>query len=159
MEAEHALKWLLGIERRRTAQARAAGNQLDVIILDRSVHSLLAHRYALEQIGRFNEFQAAWDFVEQTSIYCFPDIIIYLDIMGEIYESRNKGRFEKDSIFTNAAFNAGIRSYFQRLVNMSSPYIIWLDATMDNASLCGLMAKEMKAILNRRASDSEGEAL
>lgn len=156
-EAEHALEWLLDIEGRRTAQARAAGDQLDVILLDRSIHTLLAHRYALKQIGRFDDFHAAQDLIGRSIIPLWPDFIIYLDMAQEMVHQRNKGKFEQGSIFIDAAFNRGIRSYFQRLTTESQPRVVWLDAAMNITSLRKLAATQVNAVL--RQCGNEREAL
>lgn len=115
------VRWL----RRRT------GWLLRSRLLDRSVHTLLAHRYALERVTGLPCYQAAARTLAGLDIPTWPDLVIYLDVPQKIVLDRNKGKFADTSILINPVFNASIRDYFAQLEQQGGTRVAWLDATAD----------------------------
>jgi hypothetical protein len=64
-----------------------------------------------------------------------------------VVNDRNKAKFALDSIFINAEFNAGIRSYFKQLADGGPPTIAWLDATLDPMKLRSLAKTHARELL------------
>jgi len=154
-EAEDALRWLLNVEERRTAQARAAENQLDVILIDRSIHTLLAHRYALKKVGKFNDFQSAQDLIDSSVIPLWPDVIMYLDMPQNLVHQRNNGKFEPDNIFIDADFNQGIRTYFQRFAGVPHHRIAWLDAANSIVMIRAIVNMHIGSLVSQLDNEKE----
>jgi thymidylate kinase len=134
-EEERALDWLLTVERNRTARARAAWGELEVVLIDRSIHTLLAHCYALTRISALDYFSKAEAVIEGSAAPLWPDMIFYLDLSHQHVCARNKGKFADDSVFVDADFNAGIEAYFDRLARGPAPRVVSLDARVGAASL------------------------
>lgn len=132
-EDQKALRRLLDIESSRTAQARSRSGQ--VVMLDRSVHTLLAHRFALQHVTLLNCFAPARRILAESKAPCWPDLVLYLDVPQQTIHDRNDGKFPDDSILIDAKFNTAIRSYFRRLSLHTHPRMAWLDATQDPSIL------------------------
>ncbi len=134
-EEEGALKEFLLIEEARTATAQVATAQQGLILIDRSIHTLLAHCHSLQQMFGLDYFGLAQRIIQSSPIPLWPNLILYLDVTREVVLSRNKGKFAEDSIFINPRFNDGIRLHFLELARTNEPCVIWLDATMDIVAL------------------------
>lgn len=134
-EEERALEKFLSIEAERTMHVRSATSEWDLILIDRSVHTLLAHCHSLEQVIRLGDLRSARDIIYRSAIPVWPDFVLYLEVSRETIDGRNRGKFEEGSIYTDADFNDGIRSYFRKLAELKHPRIVWLDATVDVTAL------------------------
>lgn len=128
-EEELILYRFLAIEADRATYARQTAPEADLIIIDRSVHTLLAHCFALCQLLDDDYFGLAQRVIGESDLPVWPDRVLYLDVPQCVIEARNGGKFAPDSIFINAGFNAGVRSYFQQAAGLTSPRVVWLDAT------------------------------
>lgn len=126
-EDEAGLRQLLDIEASRTADALS--HPTAVVLLDRSLLTLLAHRYALERVTGLPCYQPATRTLAGLDIPTWPDLVLYLDVPQKIVLDRNKGKFADDSILINPVFNAGIRDYFARLDQPDGARVVWVDAT------------------------------
>lgn len=137
-EDQAALRTLLAIEADRVAKARAADT--DLVVMDRSVHTLLAHRYALQRVTGLPCFEKARRVVARSQDPAWPDLVLYLDVTQQLILDRNRGKFPPDSIFIDPAFNAGIRAYFAGITDSRDEQIVWLDAALDPGELVNLAA-------------------
>ena len=137
---ERALRQLLAIEVDRTAAARAASHELDLVLIDRSVHTLLAHCAALTALTGTDHAATADRIVRPSAGALWPDLVLYLDIDHTVVHARNNGKFPPGSLFTDTRFNQAIRSYFHTLTGMSQPRVRWLDGA-HSARLLHLRAK------------------
>jgi thymidylate kinase len=141
-ERENALRELLAVEASRLAGLPPGA---EVILLDRSVHTLIANSYALEQMTGIGFSGPSEQLLRRSPIPAWPDLIMYLDLPQPAVDGRNNGKFPRDSIYIDARFNAAIRAYFLRLASRKSPRVAWLDATLDPAEL----AQRARALLMR----------
>lgn len=141
-EEARALWHFLGIEIERTREAWTANDPDGLILIDRSAHTLLAHCHALSHHTGTNYRAAAETIVGASPLPMWPDLIIYLDINEATLKRRYHGKFDKDSIFVNPIFNAGIRAYFEGIAGVSRPRVAWLDADVDARLLSELAAAE-----------------
>lgn len=128
---EQALRVFLDLEVQRTSEARAATDPRDVIVIDRSAHTLLAHCDGLRHATGADYTQAAQSLVACSPLPLWPDLIIYLDTGWDVIAARNRGKFANDSILVDPTFNTGIASYFHRLLGACEPLVVWLDARAD----------------------------
>lgn len=144
-EEERTLNAFLVIEAERTEHLRPLSS--DLILIDRSVYTLLAHCNALERMTGVPYGTVAQRILTQSTIPVWPDLVLYLDIPTETINDRNKGKFALDSIFVDAEFNAGIRSYFKQLANAVPPTVAWLDATLDRLELRRLAKAHAQELL------------
>jgi thymidylate kinase len=107
-EREQALRRLLIIEAGRLA--RAPGD-CDVVLQDRSVHTLLAHSYALQRMTGTGFLAPSARLLRDSPIPAWPDLVLYLDLPQNAVHDRNDGKFPPGSIYTDPDFNAAIRAY------------------------------------------------
>lgn len=142
-EEELILNRFLAIEEDRTVYARMKAYESDLIIIDRSVHTLLAHCFALRRLLDDDYFSLAQRVIGKSGVALWPDRILYLDVPQCVVEARNGGKFAPDSIFIDAGFNAGVRSYFQQVAGVPSPCVVWLDATVDATMVRALAAAQL----------------
>jgi thymidylate kinase len=142
-----ALTDLLAIEADRVAAARASST--DLVLMDRSVHTLLAHRYALQRVTGLACFAAAERVIAQSTAPAWPDVVVFLDVPQQTVLDRNRGKFPPDSIFIDARLNAGIRAYFSRLAELADDRVMWLDATVEPAKLVTVVESQIRELLNR----------
>jgi thymidylate kinase len=146
-EDRYSLEALIAIEADRKALPR--GQAKDVLLIDRSIHTLLAHRYALDRMMKLGLFPYAKHLLEQSNIPIWPNPVIYLDIPQELVRQRGKNKFPPNSIYTNAEFNTGIRSYFCHLAEQTEPKTIWLEAKQDQSKVLQLATAHLKTLILR----------
>lgn len=97
-EREQALRHLLTVEANRLAQVPGGS---DLILADRSVHTLLAHSCALEQMTRLAVFAPSVRLLRASPLAAWPDLAVYLDLPQQAVQSRNNGKFPPGSIYTD----------------------------------------------------------
>ena len=125
-EEKHALEFFLDIEFERTSHCRKS----ERIIMDRSVHTLLAHCYAINNMKQLPYFQLANSCIYSSEKPIWPHKIFYLDVSQEEIHRRNNGKFPQDSIFIDTEFNTWIKDYFVNL-NIQFPGLVTiLDANL-----------------------------
>jgi thymidylate kinase len=146
-EREQALRELLRVEVSRLARLLRGS---DLILADRSVHTLLAHSYALEQMTGIGVFEPSVRLLRASPLAVWPELVIYLDLPQQAVEGRNNGKFPPGSIYTDPAFNAAIRSYFLRLAGQNTPRLAWLDATLDLPELARLAEAQLRQLVRDR---------
>lgn len=149
-EEELILNQFLTIEADRTTCARKTACGSDLIIIDRSVHTLLAHCFALRRLLNDDYFSLAQRVIGESDVFLWPDQILYLDAPQCTIEARNDGKFAQNSIFINARFNAGVRSYFQQVAGIPGPRVVWLDATLDATMVRVLAAAQLRRGFEQR---------
>ncbi|HEY2576893.1 MAG TPA: hypothetical protein VGI74_11345 [Streptosporangiaceae bacterium] len=143
-EREQALHQLLAIEAQRLA---GLPDGCDLILADRSVHTLLAHSYALERMTGTRFLAPSVRLLRGSPIPAWPDLVLYLDVPQHVVQDRNQGKFPPGSIYTDPDFNASIRAYFQRLADRKPPRVAWLDATLDLPNLTRLAWAQLRQIM------------
>ena len=146
-ERERALRQLLGIEADRLA-GQPAGCEL--ILADRSVHTLLAHSCALEEMTGISMAAPSARLLRASPHAAWPDLVVYLDLPQHAVAGRNNGKFPPGSIYTDPGFNAAIRAYFRRLAGQNTPHVAWLDATLELRELARLAEAQLRQMMRHR---------
>lgn len=144
-EDRDALEVLLNVEADRTLQAKA--DRSDLVLIDRSVYTLLAHRSALERVTSLRCLTTAQAAVAESDAPLWPDLVIYLDVPQDVVHERNRGKFTADSIFIDANFNAGVRAFFADLAEHGQQDVLWLDATLEPAKLITMAGTRIQELL------------
>ena len=144
-EDSAALEALLAIEADRLATVRTG--RFDLALLDRSVHTLLAHRFAIDQLTGLGCYASAAEALRLSPLPGWPEVVVYLDVPQRAVGHRNRGKFPSDSIFIDARFNAGIRGYYESLAGRGDQAIAWLDAELDSGTLRQLAEAPIRALL------------
>jgi thymidylate kinase len=144
-EDQQAVDALLRVEADRLAPARAARS--DLVLMDRSIHTLLAHRYAVQRVTGLAVLAPAERVIARSSVPAWPDLVLYLDVPQQTILDRNRGKFEADSIFIDTVFNAGIRDYFSETMEVGKTEIVWLDATLEPEKLVRIAEGHVRRLL------------
>lgn len=129
----HAFVVCYAVESDRNACARSQPN--DVVLMDRSVYTLLAHRYSLERITRLKLSLPARTILAKSDTPAWPDLVLYLDLPQEAIPYRNNGKFDTGNVFIDPHYNAGVRSFFEALADSDQPSLLWMDAMLGPAEL------------------------
>ncbi|MCP4697439.1 MAG: hypothetical protein GY862_11390 [Gammaproteobacteria bacterium] len=127
-EEQCALVHFLRIEEMRLKNAISAKSKL--FWIDRSIHTILAHCYALEKVKKEKYYDLAVDMIHNSEAPMWPHIVYYLDIPNKVARTRNKGKFSEGSIFLNREFNEGIKMYFEKAQHEENISIQWINATL-----------------------------
>lgn len=108
-----AVKELAAIDERRCAAALKS--RADVVILDRSLHSVLAISYALEKVIDLPVFDATRTLL-QPSATLWPDLVFFLLTPQEVRVSRSpEGVDESDNPHVTGPIQTRVHEYFQIL--------------------------------------------
>jgi thymidylate kinase len=140
-EREQALRELLPVEAGRLAQVP---HECDVILEDRSAHTLLAHSYALQRKTGTDFLSPSEQLLQSSPVPAWPGLVLYLDLPQGAVQQRNPGKFPPGSIYTDPDFNAAVRAYFRRLAGRKTPKVAWLDATLELPALARLAAARIR---------------
>lgn len=140
-EREQALRELLPVEAGRLAQVPP---ECDVILEDRSAHTLLAHSYALQRKTGTDFLSPSERLLQSSPVPAWPGLVLYLDLPQGAVQQRNPGKFPPGSIYTDPDFNAAVRAYFRRLAGRKTPQVAWLDATLELPALARLAAARIR---------------
>jgi thymidylate kinase len=146
-EDEAGLHALLMIENDRLAGPRAG--QYDAALLDRSVHTLLAHRYAIDQLTGLGCYEPASKTLSLSSAPAWPRLVLFLDVSQGAVEERNRGKFPADSLFIDARFNSAIRRYYESVTASGDAHIVWLDGELDAGKVVDSAETQIRALLRR----------
>jgi len=146
-ERNEALQELLAVEAGRFATTAPGA---DVILADRSIHTLLAHSYALEIMTGIGFLAPSLRLLSRSPIPAWPQLVFYLDLPQEAVCARNHGKFPADSIYTDPQFNAAVRSYFLRLAGQKTTCLAWLDAMLEPAELARLAETRLRQVVALR---------
>lgn len=105
-----AFKLFMTIEARRVQQF--AQHKADLVMLDRSVDTLLAHAYALDLLFGYKAYQPSLALLSQLP-YLLPDLTFYLDASPESLQMRCRlGGQSFDPFLLDPGFISHFRSYF-----------------------------------------------
>ncbi len=118
-------------------------------LLDRSVHTLLAHRYAIDQLTGLGCYEPASKTLSLSPAPAWPRLVLFLDVSQGAVEERNRGKFPEDSLFIDARFNSAIRRYYESVTASGDAHIVWLDGELDTGKLVDLAETQIRALLRR----------
>lgn len=120
---DEALRRLLGFERERFAGVSGAS----LVIIDRSVYSLVAHCTGLDRAQGVDRYERhAIEVTGASDAVVWPTHIIYVDVATDVQRARYGSR--TPPLFADPVYNAGIKEHFERLEAVGSIPILWLDA-------------------------------
>ena len=129
IEAMNSHVFFLKLEQKRRREIRKNDN---IVLLDRSVFSILAYHYATEvrsggEIACFEEGVASIPHEN----WLFPSVCVYLDVSDELIEARHHGdEGFYQSMFLEMQFNALLREFYEKVMpqRFSSVNVVKIDA-------------------------------
>ena len=108
-----ALQFLLNLDRVRWLRGINEHPSVKLVLMDRSVHTFLAHRLAVEQLTGLPVFERCCEMVSTNADIVWPELILYVDTPQELLSTRYRGdEPEYARIFCEPAYNRAFRSYF-----------------------------------------------
>ena len=129
-----AFRSLLRLDVKRMKDGMASMPKADFILMDRSVHTFLAHRFSLSRLKRVPIFEECWKIAKSESI-SWPDAILYIDVPQSLLDSRYSRRSGELPILRNELFNEGFRAYFfSGIIHKATPIFI-LDGNLSQTEL------------------------
>ncbi|MEI6627702.1 MAG: deoxynucleoside kinase [bacterium] len=89
----------------------------NLVILDRSIFSVLAYHYATEFIsqGRIKCFEKSLNFFRKEFPGCFPDLCIYLSISTDEQRERHRNDGFYEGILLNREFNDYLMEFYSKI--------------------------------------------
>jgi thymidylate kinase len=154
-EEVEALRFFLTLDYRRWSEIIKHPNEKRIILVDRSFHTLLAHRFAIERLTHLEVFDLSCKEVKSRPDLLMPDVIFYIDTPQEVLNERYKTRISNvpvsghiqnynytqkmKLVFNKENYNQYFRSYFiPRLLFAGTPVKVLdgrlsINETIENA--------------------------
>jgi thymidylate kinase len=145
-EEIQSLNFFLNLDKQRWVEKIEDRNKNELVVADRSFHTLLAHRFAIEKLTGMKVFDMCCEIVGNETNLLKPDLIFYLDtpqdILNQRYTTRissvpvdghtkNYNLTEKMKlIFNKSEYNELFRKYFLPHLRHSTTPIIVLDGSL-----------------------------
>jgi thymidylate kinase len=126
------LTFLLSVDRQRMRCFVRSNPKL--LILDRSVHTLLAHRYALTKLQIYDVFKASVQLAKANMNVAWPDLILYLDVPQTVLETRYRSRSTR-TVFMEESYNCAFREYFLPTLKAGEGELVAIDAVIPSPEL------------------------
>jgi len=84
----------------------------DLVIMDRSIHTILAHAYAVSKIKNIPVYRESQRLALRDPRITWPYAIIYLDTPEDVLSRRYRRSDSSIGIFSNTSYNRHYRKYF-----------------------------------------------
>lgn len=110
-EQLEAVDFYLDLERKRKQSLDEVDPEPSLVLLDRSLFTLLAHSYAVEVVHGRGVFEQSKARVTTAVAVIMPQLVLYLDVDPEVRQERADPQ-DRDKWFTNRQFNEEIRAFF-----------------------------------------------
>ncbi|WP_183085190.1 deoxynucleoside kinase [Trinickia fusca] len=125
-EEAQALNTFAGLDALRSDRIRNADTP--VFLLDRSIHSILAHCYALSVTLLEGCTTLAERMVPSLKQILWPDFIVYLSVPDEEAMARNQRSIARESILMDSLFNNHLADYFSTVHQRHPTLLHHIDA-------------------------------
>ncbi len=130
-EALRNLEFFLNLERKRHVDMESYKDKSYVMVMDRSVVSLLGFEFAQKYLGGLDIFCEAKEIIRQEPNLA-PDLVVYLQTDDENIKSRLKESQRKvGDLFVDPEFNRQLRIFFEWLSARKEYPIIKIDTNKD----------------------------
>lgn len=124
-----AVRFFLDIEHTRSRILRLASNA-DLALIDRSVDTLLAHVYALDNLYNAGALTVARQIVNGTPWVIRPDLTLHLDVAPSAVQERLRTRPGFPELLVREDFNRHFNEYFATPDQCVARRVVRLDATL-----------------------------
>lgn len=142
LEEREALKRFVELERERTSHVLAG--DIGLVIIDRSLHTLIGHCSGIESRVGYACADLARGILLDADLPLWPDVVIYLDASVRVINTRNKGKFPAGSVFMDEFYNNGFKEYFESIRTAGKPAVVWIDGSLPCETV---LAAALSAIL------------
>lgn len=138
-EELEGLNFMLSLDQRRWSHVLKVGAHEQLILMNRSVHTILAHRLVLNRITGMPLFEKSCEIASYSPNVLWPALVVFIDTPKEVLSSRYGGHQPKLStrasaqppnpLFNTDTYNRIFRSYFVPELMCSNNPVIHLDGT------------------------------
>jgi thymidylate kinase len=141
-EERAALRYFCRLEERRMQLLLDQVGSHDLILIDRTIETLVAHTAGLGQWDKAFRDEC-WELVENSTAGCpRPDLTIHLRASASAIQARAPGRAVMPPLFTATRFIDGFNLYFSTERRAKWPYVD-VDADMDPAAVADACYKAL----------------
>ncbi len=125
----NAIRFFLEIENTRSRILRLA-RHADLVVIDRSVDTLLAHVYALDHLYGIGALPRSQQLINNTPGVIRPDLTIHLDVPPATIRERVSTRPGFPELLVREDFNTYFNQYFDTSSQCVARRVVKLDATL-----------------------------
>jgi len=126
-EALKALEFFIGLEKKRHEVIQALEGEPYIMVMDRSIISLMGFRYAQKHLGGIDIFRETKEILKD-HLELAPDFVIYLKATDEqINERQFKSQRPVGELFIDPEFNKHLRKFFDWLQEQKAYPIVTVD--------------------------------
>lgn len=146
-----ALSFLLDLDHWRRQQGHISAGDVDLIVMDRSVHTLLAHRFATAKLLGLDVFAASCKLAAAHARITWPNLILYVDTPQEILNSRQSPESPPPEarIFVDPHYNELFRSYFIPALRYTTTPTVVIDGRQSTDAVQSAALAAIQALLTR----------
>lgn len=137
-----AVRFFLDVEHTRARILRLA-RSADLVLIDRSVDTLLAHVYALDNLHGTAALPGARQIVRDTPWVISPDLTLHLDVPSEAVRQRLSSRPGFPELLVREDFNHHFNEYFAIQDQCVARCIVRLDATLPPQELTSRATRQV----------------
>lgn len=137
-----AVRFFLDIEHTRSRILRLARNA-DLVLIDRSVDTLLAHIYALDNLYDTSALPGARQIVQDASWAIRPDLTLHLETSPEAIRERLSSRPDFPELLVREDFNRHFNRYFGTPDQCVARRVVQLDATLPPQELTSRATRQV----------------
>lgn len=129
---------LIALDSHRTATGLASDPAAELMVMDRSIHTLLAHRLALRSLFGIELFERCCEIALTTGTVQWPSLIAYIDVPQSVLTSRYSQRSGELSILLDPSYNEQFRAYFIPTPRCRSVPLVLLDGKSSEADMADM---------------------
>ena len=154
-EELEGLNFMLSLDRRRWLHARNIRSRAQLCLMNRSVHTLLAHRFALSRITGMPLFAKSCEIATSSPNVLWPALVVFIDTPQEVLSSRyglrqpklsiKAGTLPVNPLFNKATYNRFFRSYFVPKLMYTKDPVIHLDGELPTDYLVAQVLEIIKS--------------
>ncbi|MEK7201349.1 MAG: hypothetical protein AAB737_01815 [Patescibacteria group bacterium] len=142
-----ALQFLLNLDKERWRRGTSVDQPPSLVIMDRSVHTLLAHRYAVSHMTGLKAFGVSCRSASEHREVVWPDLILYLDTPQSILTTRiTKPVPMAVQIFVDPRYNMFFREYFLPTLQYTETLVVVLDGSQSFSEILATAVDHIRQV-------------
>ncbi len=112
-EQMQAFRFFLELDAKRYRRGLVVQPSPELVIMDRSIHTLLAHNFAMMNMMSWPIFEESTRIAQDDPSVIWPHLVLYVDVPQDILGPRYPSVTpEAEWLFTNPTYNRHFRAYF-----------------------------------------------
>lgn len=128
-EELNAFHYYMKVDLARWAPVVSSSAKPDIVIQDRSFHTLLAHVHAIAKDSECSVLRQAGEFIANAADIVCPNAVIYLEVSSDVLEARYRNiSHALPQVFTSRIYMQRFKEYFARHFLGSPGSLFFIDA-------------------------------